>query len=68
MGKSFGRKQWYEIADLYDNMLEAHGSVTVRKLAEVARVSPRLAETAMYYYDIGLVLPPIFIEVVVVLV
>ena len=43
---------------MYNKMLEAHGSVTVRQLAEVARVSGRLAETAMHYYEIGLVVQP----------
>ena len=58
MGRSFGREKWYEIANLYDTILEAHGSVTVRQLAEVARFSGRAADTTMHYYEIGLVVPP----------
>ena len=58
MGRFFGRDKWYEIDDLYDKMLEAHGSVTVRQLAEVARVSGRLDETSIHYYAIGFVVTP----------
>ena len=58
MIRSFGREKWYEIANLYDNVLEAHGSASVRQLAKVTRVFGRSAETSMYYYEIGLVVPP----------
>ena len=68
MGRSFGREKWYEIADLYDKMLEAHGSVTVRQLAEVARVSRWPAETAMYYYESLVVPPPTFVDIMAILV
>ena len=34
MGRSFRREKWYQIDDLYDKMIEAHGSVIVRQLAE----------------------------------
>ena len=48
IGRSFGREKWYGIADFYDNILEAHGSVIVSQLVEVAHVLGRLAETAKH--------------------
>ena len=53
---------------LYDTILEARGSVSVRQLEEVARVSGLSAETSIHYYEIGLIVPPTFVEVMTVLV
>ena len=58
MGRPFGKEKWYAIDDLYDKELEAYNNVSVKRLEEVARVSDQSAETDMYYYGVGLIVPP----------
>ena len=57
-GKAFGRDKWYELADLYDKLLESYGECSAKRLAQLGNVSKNSAEKAMFYYDIGIVVPP----------
>ena len=38
-GKAFSREKWYEIADLYDKLIESHGECSAKRLAEFGNIS-----------------------------
>lgn len=54
-GKSFTEAQWVAIVKAYANELDSKGSCTVRRLADLCKISFASAKKAIDFYDEGII-------------
>jgi hypothetical protein len=52
-GKSFTEAQWVVIVEAYANELDSKGKCTVRRLADLCKISHASAKKAIDFYDEG---------------